>query len=447
MNKSTVTTKHLFRGACCFVLAIGLAGIRPAPVQAKSPTDGPNTFANVNVSLAAPVADGPGAGLVTNGGFETGDFTGWTQSGNTGFSGVSTSQPHTGTFAAFFGPVGSNGFISQNLTTTVGNLYDLAFWLENDGTVPNHFEVSWAGGVLDSIDNGAAMAYTLYTFPGLGAISASTELKFGFRNDSAFWRLDDVSVVPHVVKPQPDFNDDFSPDLLLFPGGSARTAFWFLNNNMLLSTAFGPRLSAGYNVIDAADFDGDGSVDLVLFNPTIRRTAIWYFSGTNFVTSSFGPTLPPGWSLVAVGDFNGDAQPDFVLFNPTTRRTAIWFLNNNIFVTSGYGPTLPPNWSVIGVADFNRDGRPDYALFNAGTRQTAIWYLDENVFVSSAFGPTLQSGYVLIGVADFNLNGAPDFLLFKTATRQTAIWYLDNNHYVSGLFGPTLPAGWTVVVP
>ena len=30
------------------------------------------------------------ANLVTNGGFETGDFTGWTQGGNTGFTGVDT---------------------------------------------------------------------------------------------------------------------------------------------------------------------------------------------------------------------------------------------------------------------------------------------------------------------------------------------------------------------
>ena len=45
-----------------------------------------NTFPNCDL-----VADN----LVTNCGFETGDFTGWTQSGNTGFTGVSSFSLHS----------------------------------------------------------------------------------------------------------------------------------------------------------------------------------------------------------------------------------------------------------------------------------------------------------------------------------------------------------------
>ena len=51
------------------------------------------------------------ANLIVNGSFETGDFTGWTLSGNTGVTGVTGSfggvDPEDGSFQAFFGPIGS----------------------------------------------------------------------------------------------------------------------------------------------------------------------------------------------------------------------------------------------------------------------------------------------------------------------------------------------------
>jgi hypothetical protein len=134
------------------------------------------------------------ANLVTNPGFETGDFTGWTQSGDTSFTGVD-GNPHSGTNAGFFGPTGSNGFLSQDLATMAGGLYNLSFWLENDDTSgDNHFEVSWNGSIILSLDNAPQFGYTLFTFTGLSASTSSTPLQFGFFNPPSFWFLDDVSV-------------------------------------------------------------------------------------------------------------------------------------------------------------------------------------------------------------------------------------------------------------
>ena len=133
------------------------------------------------------------ANIVVNGGFETGDFTGWTRFGNTGFTGVST-LAHSGTYAAFFGPVGSTGGIFQTLATIPGETYQIDFWLTNRDGSPNSFEFNWDGGAPElSLLNFASAPYTSYSYD-LAASSTSTDLRFTFRDDPSYLWLDDVSV-------------------------------------------------------------------------------------------------------------------------------------------------------------------------------------------------------------------------------------------------------------
>jgi hypothetical protein len=71
--------------------------------------------------------------LIDNGGFETGDFTGWVESGNVtiGISGGDPCcEPSEGQYYVDFngGDVTPNGIISQTFTTVAGNTYDL--WLD-----------------------------------------------------------------------------------------------------------------------------------------------------------------------------------------------------------------------------------------------------------------------------------------------------------------------------
>jgi hypothetical protein len=136
------------------------------------------------------------ANLVTNPGFETGDFSGWTQFGNVGFTGVDTGLPQSGSFSAFLGPVGSLGFLSQTLPTTPGQTYNLGFFLQSDGGTPNEFQVSWNGGVISDQLNLPAFGYTERDFLNLLATSSTTPLVFGFRDDPGFLHLDDVAVNP-----------------------------------------------------------------------------------------------------------------------------------------------------------------------------------------------------------------------------------------------------------
>src|SRR5437016_2189236 len=86
------------------------------------------------VAIIACIAVGrPAFADLVNGGFETGDFTGWTLAGNTDntagvFSGHFGVNPHSGSYQAYFRQIGSFASTSQN---TPAGSYDLSFWLYN----------------------------------------------------------------------------------------------------------------------------------------------------------------------------------------------------------------------------------------------------------------------------------------------------------------------------
>ncbi len=134
-----------------------------------------------------------------NGGFETGNFSGFTQSGNTGSTSVSTTNPHTGTYAASLGPPGALGFLSQSLTTTPGQTYQLSYFLASTDTRPNNeFQTSVGGTQLFDQVNIPNQAYTQYTF-NFVPTGTSTNLTFGFRDNPRNFYLDAEGVTRRSV--------------------------------------------------------------------------------------------------------------------------------------------------------------------------------------------------------------------------------------------------------
>lgn len=137
------------------------------------------------------------ADSIVNGGFETGDFTGWTLGGDLSDPttyGVDGSDPYTGNYAAYFGPYNTPITLSQTFATVTGQSYLVSYALQSeDGTEGNSFSATFGNTTLQSLENAPPFPYQLETFT-VAASSSTTTLTFGFFNPDSYFDFDAVSV-------------------------------------------------------------------------------------------------------------------------------------------------------------------------------------------------------------------------------------------------------------
>lgn len=147
--------------------------------------------------------------LVVNGGFETGDFTGWQTlpalTGSDFF--VAPADSHAGSFAAWFSAQSNQvDTITQTFSTTPGQNYQFTFYLQNaaidvPGAPTNYFTAAFNGTTVLSLTNMPGGGYQQYTFTNQ-ALSTSLTIKFaGYNQTGASWNLDDVAVTPLPTMP------------------------------------------------------------------------------------------------------------------------------------------------------------------------------------------------------------------------------------------------------
>ena len=145
----------------------------------------------VIIAAGASATPARAVNLITNGGFETSDFTGWTTTpAATGSHLVVNNFGHTGSYEALFadGTVGSYDQLSQSVATTAGHNYLIDYWVHigTEGAT-NDFFASWNGTQVPGSDvlNQFTFNYTEFTFT-VAATGASTPLQFS-AYDSGGW--------------------------------------------------------------------------------------------------------------------------------------------------------------------------------------------------------------------------------------------------------------------
>ncbi len=112
-------------------------------------TEGSATH-SVNIALTVTSTTPPPPGGITNGGFETGDLSGWTP---TGSAAASTNAKHSGSYAALVGSTNPTGdsSISQTFTAPTGAT-TLSFWYKM--TCPDTVTYDWATASLKDNTSG-----------------------------------------------------------------------------------------------------------------------------------------------------------------------------------------------------------------------------------------------------------------------------------------------------
>jgi hypothetical protein len=289
--------------------------------------------------------------LVQNGGFETGSFSSWTLSGNTGDTYVTTnsSYVHSGTYGAELGPVGSLGYLSQTLATVPGQSYLLSFWVDNFGNTNNEFSVAWNGSTLYDQTNLPAFGWSNYVFT-VTATNTSTVLQLGFRNDPNWFGLDDISVTPLCA--------GLTFDTLA--AGAVPAGYGGLNwNNFTVYDGVGSVSGYGAGVVSTNNIaynGGGGAASITSTNPFNLFSA--------YLTAAWNDNL----QVEAKGYANG------VL------------IYDNTYTLSATNPTLI-NFNYLGVTevDFTASGGTPHGYAGSGTE-----FVMDNV--NAATGPGVKSG-------------------------------------------------------
>jgi VCBS repeat-containing protein len=138
------------------------------------------------------ITEDAGPTVAVNGGFESGDLTGYSSSG------VSVDPLFIGgEFGNYSARLSGSGFLEQDPTTVAGQHYIVSFYVAGDADASSSsLQVFWDGATILS-QTDVTPGFTKYTFDLVGdASDPTTQLFFDFSTDGTGLLVDQISITP-----------------------------------------------------------------------------------------------------------------------------------------------------------------------------------------------------------------------------------------------------------
>jgi hypothetical protein len=139
--------------------------------------------------------------FLNNGGFDTGDLSGWTLSGNTSYFNVlCDAAAQAGGCYVNAGPIGSDGVLSQTFSDNAGDTLNLSGWMVGDGGDVSHVQYYFNNVLV--FDTGNPVPGGPYVNHTVGVVATGLDtFSVHFRDDPGFVNLDSFSVSNAVPEP------------------------------------------------------------------------------------------------------------------------------------------------------------------------------------------------------------------------------------------------------